>query len=180
MIELQEVDPYLGGLFAAGGPWIVDANTVVMIALIAFIFIIYRVGWPLIRDMLDNRIAEIRDELDEAKQLRIQAENLLKEYRTKHEAALLEAQAIVAAAQKDAEALKEKASVELENSLKRREEAAKARIRQAETAAIVKAQTSVATQAIAAAQTILAENLDPKADAKLIDDAIGLVSGRLH
>ena len=168
------------GLFAAGGPWIVDANTVVMIALLAFLFLVYRFGWPLIRDMLDSRIEEIRSELEEAKRLRTQAEDLLKDYRAKHDQALAEAKAIVAAAQKDAEALQEKAAADLKAALKRREDAAKARIRQAEVAAIAQAQAAAAAQAIAAAEKILAEKLDADTDGKLVDDAIGLVSGRLH
>ncbi len=167
------------GLFAAGGPWIVDSNTVVMIALIAFLLLAYRFGWPLIRDMLDSRIDEIRSELDEAKRLRTQAEDLLKDYRAKHNHALAEAKAIVAAAQKDAQALQEKAAADLAVALQRREDAAKARIKQAEVAAIAQAQATVAAQAIASAEKMLAEKLDADTHLKLVDEAIGLVSGRL-
>ena len=167
-------------ILGAGGPWIVDSNTVVMISLIAFLFIVYRLGWPLIRDMLDGQINQVKSELDEAKKLRADAEDLLKEYSAKHDKALSEAQEIVEAAKRDAEALKEKAELDLKASLKRREDAAKARIRQAESAAIANAQAAAASQAISAAEKILAERLDEKADSALIDDAIGLISGRLQ
>lgn len=167
-------------LFAAGGPWIVDANTVVMIALIIFLFIAYRMGWPLIRDMLDARISEVKSELDEAKRLREEAQALLGEYEAKHKAALSEAEAIVAAAKNDAQALRTKAEADLKDSLKRREAAAKSRIKQAEAVAIADAQARAATQAVAAAEAMLAEKMDAETDGKLIDEAIGLVSGRLH
>lgn len=164
---------------AAGGPWIVDANTVVMIALFLFLGLVYWKGWPLIRDMLDARITEVKSELDEAKRLREEAQALLTEYEAKHKQALSEAEAIVAAATEDAEALRTKAEADLKDALKRRESAAKARIKQAEAIAIAQAQTQAAAQAVAAAEKMLAEKMDAETDGKLIDEAIGLVPGRL-
>lgn len=167
-------------LFAAGGPWITDSNTVVMIALIIFLFIVYRMGWPMIRGMLDARIDEVKSELHEAQKLREDAQALLVEYKEKHEKALSEAEAIVAVAKKDAEALRVKAEADLKESLKRREAAAKARIQQAEMSAIADAQARAAAQAVAAAEKMLAEKLDADTDGALIDEAINLVPGRLH
>lgn len=170
----------LSSILAAGGPWLVDANTVVMVALIIFLFIVYKFGWPMIRDMLDGRIDEIKSELSEAKKLREEAQALLSEYEAKHKKALSEAKAIVAAAKKDAEALKTKAEADLKDSLKRRESAAKARIAQAEATAVADAQAQAAIQAVNAAEKMLADKLDDAADGNLIDEAIGLVPGRLH
>lgn len=167
--------------FAAGvGPWITDANTVVMIALILFLALVYWKGWPLIRGMLYARIDEIKSELHEAQRLREEAQSLLAEYQAKHEKALGEAEAIVSSAKADAQALREKAEADLKESLKRREAAAKARIKQAEMAAIADAQTAAAAQAIAAAEKMLSEKLDADTDGALIDEAIALVPGRLH
>jgi len=167
-------------LFAAGGPWIIDANTAVMIALFLFLGLVYWKGWPLIRDMLDARIDEIKSELSEAQRLREEAQALLAEYQDKHEKALGEAEAIVASAKEDAEALRTKAEADLKDSLKRREAAAKARIAQAETAAVADAQARAALQAVAAAEKMLTDKLDAEADSGLIDEAISLVPGRLH
>lgn len=167
-------------IFAAGGPWIVDANTIVMVALIIFLFIAFRMGWPMIRDMLDARIDEVRSELFEAQTLREEAQTLLSEYTKKHEQALSEAEAIVASAKEDAAALRAKAEADLKDSLKRREAAAKARIAQAEIAAVAEAQARAAASAIDAAEKMLADKMDAETDGKLIDDAIGLVQGRLH
>jgi len=169
-----------GMFFAAGGPWILDSNTVVMIALFLFLGLVYWKGWPLIRGMLDARIDEVKSELHEAQRLREEAQNLLAEYEAKHKKALSEAEAIVASAKEDAEALRAKAEADLKESLKRREAAAKARIAQAEASAIADAQTAAAAQAIAAAEKMLAEKLDADTDGALIDEAIALVPGRLH
>lgn len=166
-----------GGAIAPN--YFLNPSTVVMIALILFLILVYRMGWPMIRDMLDARINEIKSELDEAQRLRKEAQALLAEYEAKHEKALSEAEAIVSAAQKDALALRAKGEADLKESLKRREAAAKARIKQAEAAAIADAQAQAAARAITAAEKILAENLDAKSDGALIDEAIALIPGQL-
>ena len=167
-------------IFAAGGPYLVDSNTVVMIALILFLALVYWKGWPLVRGMLDARIEEIKSELDEAKNLRQEAETLLAEYQAKHKKAVAEAKAIVKAAESDAKALRDKAEANLKAALKRRETAAKARIAQSQATAIAKAQAEAATQAIAAAEKMLTDKMDADTDGALISEAIALVPGRLH
>ena len=165
--------------FAAGGPWALDANTVVMIALILFLGLVYWKGWPLIRDMLDGQINTIKSELARAQQLREEAEVLLSEYEKKHRQAVGDSKAIVARAQEDAQVLRAKAEADLAEALKRREAAAKTRIVQAEAAAVAQAQAQAAAQAVAAAEKMLADKLDGEMDGKLIDEAIGLIPGRL-
>ena len=160
--------------------WLISSDTAVMLALILFLGIAYRYGWPMIRDMIDGQIKAVKDELDEAKRLREEAAALLSEYEEKHQKALKEAEAIVKAAEEDAEALRDKAEAALKDSLKRREAAAKARIQQAEASAIADAQAAAAANAIAAAEKMLSEKMDAQADGALISEAIGLVPGRLN
>ena len=165
-------------IFAAGAPWFLDSNFVVMLGLVLFLAVVYRYGWPIIRDMLDGQINTVKSDLDEASRLRDEAKALLTEYEAKHKKALSEAKAIVKAAEADAEALRDKAEADLKISLKRREAAAKARIEQAEATAVSEAKASAAAQAIAAAEKMLADKLDDAADGDLISEAIGLVPGR--
>ena len=170
----------LGFSFAAGGPWILDSNTVVMIALLSFLGLVYWKGWPLVRNLLDARIDEVKSELYEAQRLREEAQALLLEYESKHKSALDEAEAIIAAAKENAAALRAKAEADLKDSLSRREAAAKVRIAQAEAAALADAQAAAVDQAIAAAERLFREQLDADRDAALVDEAMALISGRLH
>jgi F-type H+-transporting ATPase subunit b len=82
--------------------------------------------------MLDARADRIRKDLDEAAKLRGEAEKLLAEYVAKHKDAMAQADAIVANAKEEAARLATKAEIDLQASLKRREEAALQRIAQAE------------------------------------------------
>ena len=170
----------MNSIFAAGAPWFLDSNFVVMLGLVLFLLVVYRYGWPMIMGMIDDQIDSVRSELDEAKKLREDAQALLEEYEAKHKKALAEAKAIVKAAEADAVALAEKAEADLKSSIKRREAAAKARIAQAEATAVSEAKAAAAAQAIAAAEKMLAEKLDADTDGSLITEAIDLVPGRLH
>lgn len=77
----------------------------VLVSFVAFLLVLAYFKVPgLIAKALDDRAATIRKELDEARRLREEAQNLLADYQKKHRNAGLEAEAIVEQARRDAQA----------------------------------------------------------------------------
>jgi F-type H+-transporting ATPase subunit b len=129
---------------------------------------------------LDDRAAKIREQLDEARRLREEAETTLATYQRKQRDAMAEAQEIVAHAQVDAERIGKEAVAELELAMKRREQAAAERIAQAEQKALAEVRDFAVDIAIEATRAVLIEALDKTRSAKLIDAAITDLPKRLH
>ncbi|MGV1683193.1 F0F1 ATP synthase subunit B family protein [Sphingopyxis sp. NJF-3] len=126
--------------------------------------------------MLDKRIAEIRTQLDEAEQLRLDAESLKAEYEAKLADATREAEEMRARANAEAEALVAKAKADATALIARRKQMAEDRIAAAEAGALAEVRTAAAKAATDAAATLIAAKHDAKADKALVDQAIAAVS----
>jgi F-type H+-transporting ATPase subunit b len=68
-------------------------------------WILYKYAWPPILETLETRERKIRESLDQAEQSRATAEQKLKEYETKLQAAAKEAEALMAEAKQKAQRL---------------------------------------------------------------------------
>ncbi|MEO5973546.1 MAG: F0F1 ATP synthase subunit B, partial [Sphingomicrobium sp.] len=122
---------------------------------------------------LDKKIALIRDQLAEAEALRQEAEALKAEYEAKSAAADGEAAALLERARHEADALLTKARDDAEALVARRTRMAEDKIAAEERSAVEQLRAFAADTARAAAATLIAERTDAKADAKLVDAAIG-------
>lgn len=150
------------------------------VALLIFLGIAVYFGVPrIIGQMLDKRIKQISDELDEAKRLREEAAALLVEYEQKRVSAEKEAEDIVTAAKRDAERMTADAQTALEDMIARRTKAVEDKITQAEAQAIADVRARSADLAIEAARVILAEEVAKNGD-KLVESAIKDVGSRLN
>lgn len=150
------------------------------VALLIFLGIAVYFGVPrIIGQMLDKRIKQISDELDEAKRLREEAAALLVEYEQKRVSAEKEAEDIVTAAKRDAERMTADAQTALEDMIARRTKAVEDKITQAEAQAIADVRARSADLAIEAARVILAEEVAKNGD-KLVETAIKDVGSRLN
>ena len=121
---------------------------------------------------LDKKIALIRDQLAEAEALRTEAEALKGEYEKKAKAADKEAKAMIERAGHEAEAIVAKANSDAEAMIERRTRLAEQKIAAEERAAINDLRASAAAAATWAAEKLIAERYDAKADAALVDQAI--------
>jgi F-type H+-transporting ATPase subunit b len=129
---------------------------------------------------LDDRAETIKNRLEEARRLREEAQELLASYQRRQRDALKEAEEIVAHAREEADRLTEAAAKDLEHALKRREQLALDRIRQAETQALDEVRGLAADVALEATRRLIAENVTgPKAEA-IVDAAIKDLSDKLH
>lgn len=128
---------------------------------------------------LDGRISKIREDLDEARQLREEARALLAEYERKRNEAQQEAEEIITAAKEEAERMAEDAKIALEEMIERRTKAVGEKISQAEAQALAEVRARSAEVAIDAAKVLLTVQMKDKGDA-LIENAITDVGNRLN
>ena len=109
----------------------------VAVAFVVFVLILLYYKVPeLIAKSLDDRADAIRKELDEARRLREEAQNLLADYQKKHRNVGQEADAILDQARREAEAFAHETRVGLKDTLERRTQQAEDKIARAETQAV--------------------------------------------
>ncbi len=122
---------------------------------------------------LDNKIKAIKDNLDEAKQLRAEAEALRKEYADKIAGAEKDAEAMLDNAKKEADGIVAKAKEDTAAMIARRERMAQDKIAAAERQAVAELRAKAADASTAAAAKLISENHDAAADKALADEVIG-------
>lgn len=156
-----------------------DAGGWVAVAmLVVFAIFIWKKVPGAIGKALDSKIALIRGQLAEAESLRKEAEALKGEYQVKARAAEVDAAALVTRAQVEAQSIIAKAQTDAEALIARRGRMAEDKIAAEERAAVKQLRATAAGAAAAAAAQLIAEQHDPAADAKLVDQAIGEIGGR--
>ncbi|RKF19243.1 hypothetical protein D6851_12300 [Altericroceibacterium spongiae] len=121
---------------------------------------------------LDSRIASIREQLDEAKKLRAEAEALRQEYADKIAGAEKDAAAMLDHARTEASAIVERAQADTEATIARRQQMAEDKIAAAERGAVEDLRAEAASAAALAARGLIAENYKADADRQKVDEAI--------
>lgn len=158
-----------------------DATFYALVGLILFLALIVYLKVPgVVGKSLDARADKIRDELEEARRLREEAQSLLAEYQRKRKEAEKEASEIVAIAQREAHGLLEEAKQKTEEYVTRRNKLAEQKIAQAEVEAVNEVRASAVDIAVAAASKILADKVDTKASADLFKSSLAEVKSRLN
>jgi F-type H+-transporting ATPase subunit b len=157
-----------------------DPEFWVGVAFVIFVAVLWRAGaFGMIASALDARTARIRQELDEARRLREEAEKVLAEYKKKRGEADAEATAIIAQAQAEAVELTAEAEKRMEEFVARRTKMAETKIAQAEAQAVSDVRKAAAETAVRAAEQILADTVKGKTADDLIANAIKDVKSRL-
>ncbi|WP_137132373.1 F0F1 ATP synthase subunit B [Rhizobium sp. FY34] len=158
-----------------------DATFFALVGLILFFALLAYLKVPgMMATALDNRADNIRDELEQAKRLREEAQALLAEYQRKRKEAEAEAAAIVAAAEREAAMLTEDARQKTEEFVTRRNALSEQKIRQAEADAIGAVRAAAVDLAIAAAEKLIAAKSDASTQTVLFSNAIEQVKTRLN
>ncbi len=122
--------------------------------------------------MLDERIADTRRTLDEAKALRSEAEALLARATESHASASAESAAIIATAQHESAALLAQAEVDAKALVALRQRTAEERIAAAERAAIADIRATATRAAVDATRTLIADGHGADQQSRLVDRAI--------
>jgi F-type H+-transporting ATPase subunit b len=162
------------------GELLQDHHFWVLISMVILIVIVWKPATRAITSALDERAVRIRSELDEARRLREEAEQLLADYQRQEREAVNEAQAIVAHARQEAERIATQAARDLEQSLARRQRLAEERITQAEARAVEEVRSVAVDTAISAAREVIASEIDERRGGALLDSAIAALPQRLR
>jgi len=145
--------------------------SVAMAVLLLFAFLGAKVH-KTIAGGLDNKIKAIRDNLDEAKQLRAEAEALREEYAAKIAGAEKDAEAMLDNARREADGIVAKAEEDTAAMIARRERMATDKIAAAERQALAELRAKAADASTAAAAQLIRANHDAAADKALADEVI--------
>lgn len=158
-----------------------DATFWTTVALIVFLAVIVWQKVPaMITRSLDDRAEKIRDELNEARRLREEAQSLLADYQRRRQEAEGEADAIVRDAREEAERLTAETNRALEEMIVRRTRAAEDKIAQAETQAVAEVRARAADIAILAAEKVLASKIKGPVAEELTSRSIDQVKAHLN
>ncbi len=166
---------------ASGGPFYADPTFWVLGSFVVFVGgLLYKGIHKKIAGTLDEKLDAIRAQIDEAKALRVEAEDTVIDYQRKQRDAEQEAAHMVTQAKEDARLMAEAARADLADLMRRREHSAEEKIAQAEANAIKEIKAVAVSVAVEAATAVLAGAMKGKAGAALVDDAIAEVDKKLH
>ena len=158
-----------------------DSNIVVTISFVLFFLILGYYGvHRFVLDQLDKRAERIRNELDEARRLREEAQATFAEFERKQKDVAAQAEEIVEHARTEARESAERAKAEVADSIARRLRAADDQIAMAEANAVKEVRDKAVTVAVAAASRVIADRMDDEKATGLIDGGIEEVGRRLH
>lgn len=158
-----------------------DSSFWALVGLIIFfgIIIYYKVP-AMVTKALDGRAEKVRNELEEARRLREEAQAVLADFRRKTARADEEAEDIIAQANAEAKRMTEETEAALEEMIARRTTAAESRIAQAEAQALNEVRSRAADLAIAASEKLLREQTKGDAASALINQSIKDVGSRIN
>ncbi|WP_265515840.1 F0F1 ATP synthase subunit B [Nitratireductor luteus] len=158
-----------------------DATFWALISLIIFLAILAYLKVPgMIGKSLDDRAHRIKNELEEARKLREDAQQLLAEYQRKRQEAEQEAKDLVAAAKRESKQIVAEAKQKTEEYVARRTELAEQKIAQAERDAVSEVRALAVDVAVAAASRILADKVDAKTGGDLFKSSVTEVKSKLN
>lgn len=158
-----------------------NTEIVVTIGFVIFLGVLVYYGVPgMVTRMLDARAVRIKQELDEARALRDEAQTLLAGYERRQKEVKAQAEDIVTAAKAEAEKAAEAAKEEIRNSVARRLKTATEQIAAAEQSAIRQIKDQAVTVAVAAAGDVMRERMKADDANRLIDSSIAEVGEKLH
>ena len=157
-----------------------DPTFWVAVSFVLFVVLIAKMVWQKATAALDARADEIRRRLEEAQNLREEAQAAKANYQRLQRDALKEAEAILAHARDEAKRMREEGEAKLEVSLARREQLAVEKIAAAEVKALQDVRKQMVDLAIAATRQLIVENMTDSVRARLVTDAVAEIPTRLQ
>jgi F-type H+-transporting ATPase subunit b len=158
-----------------------DATFWATIALVIFLAIAFYLKVPgTIGKSLDQRAEKITAELEEARRLREESQQLLAEFQRRRREAEQEAADIVEAARREATSLAEEARARTEEYVTRRTAMAEQKIGQAERDAVNEVRSTAVDIAIEAARKVLEGKVDNSASAALFRNSVRELTSKLN
>jgi F-type H+-transporting ATPase subunit b len=158
-----------------------DATFWATVAFIIFLAIVFYMKVPgAISKSLDARADRIRTELEDARKLREEAQQLLAEYQRKRKEAEKDAADIVDAAKREADLLVADARKKTEEYVTRRTALAEQKIGQAERDAVNEVRSAAVDIAVGAARKLLADKAGTAGSAEFFKASLQEVKSKLN
>jgi F-type H+-transporting ATPase subunit b len=132
-----------------------------------------------LNQVLDQRAKKIEKQLNEAKNLKIEAEKLVQEYNDKKEKAEIEAEKIIKETKENIEIIKAKTIEKLNKDMEKKEADAINKIAMAESQVIKEVTDRAIEIAMEATKKAISEHLDDKQKDKLIEESIKNLPNKL-
>ena len=148
------------------------AQWVSLAMIVVFAIMVWKRVPAMIGAALDKKIATIRGQLEEAAQLRQEAEALKAEYEARVAAADAERETMLERARHEAQGIVDKAKADTQALIERRARMAEDKIAAAERHAIDEVRARAASAAAAAAASLISEEMDAGTDKTLVDRTI--------
>ena len=150
------------------------------LAFVIFVGLLFKPARNKILGALDQRIATIRKEIEEAEKLREQAQSTLATFQRNQRDVAEKAKEILAHAKEEAARIQAQGLKDLDAMLERRQHMAEESIRQAELEAVREIRSRAVELAVAGAAKVLAENIDSAKANALIERAVADLPTKLH
>jgi F-type H+-transporting ATPase subunit b len=168
---------HIGTVIAAGGGnFLVQPGIGVMIwTLIAFgitLLVLRRLAFPRISEALDKRRRAIVESIDAAERTRVEADQLLQEYRERLREAREQADDILARSRKAADKVQDQAKVDATQKREELMEQTRRDIEQETRRAIEQIRREVADLTVLATEKVTRKSLDDDDHRRLIDEAL--------
>ncbi|WP_306119671.1 MULTISPECIES: F0F1 ATP synthase subunit B [unclassified Roseitalea] len=158
-----------------------DSSFWAFVGLIIFFAIIYYFKVPgMVTRALDSRGDRIRNELEEARRLREEAQQLLADYQRRRKESEKEAESIVAAARNEADQITAEAKARTEEYVARRTAMAEQKIAQAELDAVNAVRATAVDVAVAAAERLMGEKMTTKTTSDLFKASLEQVRTNMN
>ncbi len=152
----------------------------VAVSFVIFMALVAKPACKILAKMLDQRSAKIRQELEDATRLKEEAQNLLAQIEQQHRKLSEESKNILSHAQAESAHIRKEAEARLEYDLNKRTELAMQKIAQAEAAVVSEIQRNAVDITLAAARTLIVENLGKEVAEEIIAKAISDINRKLH
>lgn len=149
-----------------------DESAWVALGFIIFIVLVWKKAGSAISDILDKRVQKIKNDLEEAEALRVEAQKELEKFKSMQLEAVKDAKRIISDAQEAADRIRNAASEKANETIKRREEQAKAKIAAAEAAVVSELKAKATSIAMSASKEILISKLNADIGSSIIDESI--------
>lgn len=143
------------------------------------LFILYRYGWNPILQLLDERERKIRESLETAEQLKVQAERSAEERRRIIEAAQKEAMGIIESAHTAAEKLRQEIVAKAQQDAAAQLEHVKQEIQAMREQALRDIRQTAVELSLALTEKVIGTSLDRRAHESLIDETLAEI-GKLN
>ncbi|MEO0392468.1 MAG: F0F1 ATP synthase subunit B [Pseudomonadota bacterium] len=152
----------------------------VLLGFVIFVALVYKKVTGVVTEKLDERSDAIRNQIEEARTLREEAQAMLAQYQRQQRDAEKTAAEIVSSAKRQASDLLKQAQADAEAAGERQKKIAETRIQQMEAQAVAEVRAVAAEVAVQATRSVIEQQLDDAKASDILADSIDKLPARLN